>query len=159
MWEFRDQQKPKFSIATVLPVYVLGPQAYDANVSQLTSTASWFASGLQAKKREDLESVIMLNFGVDVRDVARAHIVGAENEAAHGKRLSLSSGVFNADTILTILAEKFPGKSELKPNDPVTPLVPDLVHNKATRAILGDLISPEVSIADAAEQFFRVTGA
>lgn len=158
VWKFRDQYKPKFTIATVMPAFVLGPQAYEANIANLTSTAYFFAGAISAKTREELEKMLPFNLGVDVRDVARAHITAAEDKSAHGKRLSLSAGVFNADTILTVLNDKYPGKSALKPNDPVTPAGQNIVDNKETRTILGDLISPEQSIAEAIEQHVRVAG-
>ncbi|KAG7194490.1 uncharacterized protein KQ657_004705 [Scheffersomyces spartinae] len=152
VWKFRDEHQPKFTIATILPSFVTGPQAFAANLKNLSSTSALFAAAINAKTREELEACIPFPLAIDIRDVARAHISAAENVKANGQRLILSNGTFNADTVLTILNEKYPGKSSLKPNDPVTPTMPDIVDNKLTRSLLGEWIPLVQSLADAIVQ-------
>lgn len=156
VWKFSEEHKPKFTIATILPSVVLGPQAYEGNIKNLTSSASFFASAINSKSREELEAAIPFPYGIDVRDVARAHIFAAEDSRADGKRLSLSNGVFNADTILTILNEKYPGKTLLKPHNPPTPLALDLFNSESTQALIGKFLSLEKSIEDSLAQHVKV---
>lgn len=158
VWKFHDEQKPNFTVTTVLPSLVLGPQAYEASVADLRSTASFFEKAIKSKTTEELQAAFPFSFGVDVRDVARAHIYAAENPKADGKRLSLSSGTFNTDVILKILNDKYPGKTSLRPNDPIIPPPSDIADNKRTRELLGDLIEPAKSIEDAIDQHVKVAG-
>lgn len=155
VWKFRDEYKPKFSVVTVLPSFVLGPNAYVADLKNLTSTGATFSKYINAKTREELEEMLQFPSGVDIRDVVNAHVFAAENELANGKRLVCHSGTYNADLVLTILNEKFPGKTNLKPSEQSSSQVPDVIDNKATKALLGEFISIEQSITDAIDQLVK----
>lgn len=156
VWKFRDEYKPKFTVATILPSLVLGPQAYDGNITNLTSSASFFAKAINASSREELEASLPFPYGIDVRDVARAHIFAAEDLKADGKRLSLSNGSINADSILTVLNKVYPEKTTLKAHNPPAPLPTNIFDSERTQNLLGKFLALDKSISDSLEQHVKV---
>lgn len=155
VWKFRNEQKPSFTITTILPSLVFGPQAYEGSIFHLTSSASVFESAIKSKTKEEMEAALAFPYVIDIRDVVKAHIFAAENEQADGKRLSLSNGVVNADTILKILNDNFPEKTTLKANDPAKPAPINLFNSQRTQALLGPFISPEKTVIDTIEQLIK----
>ncbi|KAG7193539.1 uncharacterized protein KQ657_000608 [Scheffersomyces spartinae] len=81
--------------------FVLGPQAYEGILKNLTSTSYFLAGAINAKTREKFDANLAFNLVTDIRDVARAHIFAPEKEKTNGKRLPVSNDTFSFDTILT----------------------------------------------------------
>lgn len=79
----------------------LGPQAYEGNLKNLTSTSYFLAGAINAKTREKFDANLAFNLVADIRDVTRAHIFAPEKETTNGKRLPVSNDTFSFDTILT----------------------------------------------------------
>lgn len=65
-----------------------------------------------------LTRLLIGNF-IDVRDVARAHIIDFEKDASQGKRLLLAEGLFTTQSILVLICKDFPQlDSPLPKGDP-----------------------------------------
>ena len=101
---------------------------------------------------------------VDVRDVAKAHLVAFEKDEAKEQRLFLTSGPFTQQTILDILHTNFSSEAQHVPigepgSDREEVKKRATLNNDKTRKLLGfELISVEQSIADSAKQILEVEG-
>ncbi|ODV86131.1 hypothetical protein CANARDRAFT_6625 [[Candida] arabinofermentans NRRL YB-2248] len=116
-WNYIEEVKPNFSVVTIAPGFAAGPQAFDEDAAAgvQASTSGFVASWLDLTPSSDIPD---LDFQiVDVRDVAKAHILGFELDAAQGERLIAASEGFNANVILEIIKKNFP---EYKDKLPVT---------------------------------------
>lgn len=109
-------EKPNFTLSTVNPVYVFGPQAFEIkDRSQLNTSAEIVNSVLKLNKDSQV-SPNLTGYFIDVRDVAKAHISSFENKEIIGKRLLLACSAFSTQSVLDIIRNDFP---TLKENLPV----------------------------------------
>ncbi|KAK6457866.1 protein induced by osmotic stress [Scheffersomyces xylosifermentans] len=158
-WEFVKTKKPSFSLTVVNPVYVFGPQAKDEEAAgSLNLTAEIVASTLRLKKDDEIPQEA--GHFVDVRDVARAHVVAFEKDEAKGQRIIVYTEKFSSQRILNIIRKNFP---ELRERLPIgKPENVDLsglanLQNVKSRKLLGfEQRSLEDSVVSAVKQSLRV---
>ncbi|GEQ68783.1 hypothetical protein JCM33374_g2452 [Metschnikowia sp. JCM 33374] len=159
-WDFYKEKQPAFSLNYVNPVLVFGPQAFDEDVKpELNASAEIINSIL--KLTPDSPVPGPASVGVDVRDVARAHLVAFENDLPN-ERLLLFSEKYSGQGFLDIINESFPS---LKGKLPVgTPGHEDTdklcqIDNRKTRETLGfPLLDLKTSVVDTVGQILRVRG-
>lgn len=156
-WDFVKQEKPNFALTSVNPSFVFGPQAYASEIKDSLNTSSEIINSI-LKLGPDGKLPPTRGGFVDVRDVAKAHVVAFEKPEAHGKRLVLNSGRFSAQTIVDVLNNEF---EELKGKIPVGVPGSDKeavaglckVDTSKTELILGfDLIDIKTSVIDTVRQ-------
>ncbi|KAM9904346.1 hypothetical protein OXX79_002805 [Metschnikowia pulcherrima] len=159
LWDFVKTEKPNFKVNVVNPVYVFGPQAFDAEVKgELNFSAEIINKLLKLKPDSDVPS----DQGgfVDVRDVAKAHLAAFEKGFSN-ERLFMVSERFAGQDLLDILNENFPS---LKGKIPVgKPGAGEEVKagrckldNSKTRELLGfPLIDLKTCVVDSLNQIFR----
>lgn len=163
-WEFVKEQKPAFVLSTVNPVLVFGPQPTDHFSTEKLNTSSEVINAILKIKNPQDEVAPYNSVGVDVRDVAKAHLVAFEKDEAKNQRLFLTSALFTQQTILDVLHKQFPKQTENVPVGKPGSGQEDIdtrakKNNDKTRKILGfELISVEQSIADSARQILQVEG-
>ncbi|QFZ26176.1 Putative NADPH-dependent methylglyoxal reductase [Clavispora lusitaniae] len=163
-WDFVEQEKPNFVLSTVNPVYVFGPQAFDALVTDSLNTSAEVINGVLKAKGSDAEIPKVNAFAVDVRDVADAHIAAFEKNEAKSKRLLLSAGPFTQQTILDVLHKDFPDKTKAipagNPGEDKEAIKNFLtLDNSWTKSVLGfKLKTVEESIHDTVAQIFKLKG-
>ncbi|KAI5952494.1 hypothetical protein KGF54_003361 [Candida jiufengensis] len=106
--KFIENEKPNFTIASILPPYVLGPQAFEVkDKSQLNFSAELVNKVLKLKPDDKIPEFV--GFFVDVRDVAHAHIKAIESsKETNGKRIATDAGSFTNEIIATIINKHFP---------------------------------------------------
>ncbi|KAK6458399.1 protein induced by osmotic stress [Scheffersomyces xylosifermentans] len=157
-WEYVKENKPQYTLSTVNPVFVLGPQAKDEEAKgDLNATAEYIDAVYKLKKDDKIPE--SAGHFVDVRDVAKAHVIAFEKDEAQGKRLITYTENFNSQLILNIIRKNFPGLRERLPVG--NPENVDFSHfaevdDAKSRAILGDeRISLEQSVKDTIEQALR----
>lgn len=163
-WEFVKENKPKFVLSTVNPVYVFGPQAFASTIKGTLNTSAEIINSI-LKLKPDSEIPSNIGGFVDVRDVAEAHLVAFEQEAVKNKRLLLFQERFNLQEVLDIVHEYFgkyvdsripigkPGSGEAKFKTLAT------IDNDKTRKILGHpLIGLKKSVRDTIQQILDVNG-
>lgn len=119
---FVKEQSPNFTLTTVNPPYVLGPQKFEeALVNPTLNTSAEYVNKLLAIKPDNEEFQSQPSgLAVDVRDVAKLHVLPLENEKLAGARLFPTNGAFIGQSILDIIHKNFPeldgkvgkGKSE-----------------------------------------------
>jgi nucleoside-diphosphate-sugar epimerase len=99
-WEMHDQQD-RWSLVTINPGFVLGPSLSKRLDGASTSFVKTFAEG-------NLKSgVPALYFGiVDVRDLARAHVLAGLKEDAKGRNIAVSE-TLSMKEMGQVLQEKF----------------------------------------------------
>ncbi|PSK36521.1 hypothetical protein C7M61_003994 [Candidozyma pseudohaemuli] len=161
-WDFVKEEKPDFVISTVNPTYVFGPQPTNSFQStQLNTSSEVINTILKIKGTEEKVNPVNAS-AVDVRDVAKAHLVAFEKDEAKNQRLLLNSGLFTQQTILDVLHVEFPSESQHVPigtpgSDREEIKKRATLNNDKTRKILGfELISVEQSIKDSAKQILEV---
>lgn len=103
-WDFIKEEKPKFTLTTVCPGYIFGPgKALDPNALN-TSNETIVTRALDTKPDQTQEPMAMVF--VDVRDCAKAHILGLSRKLDN-QRLFLATSKFCTQQLLDI-ANKLP---------------------------------------------------
>lgn len=163
-WDFVKIEKPNFTLSTVCPAYIFGPQAFDENVKgTMNYSAEIINSIIKLSPDDKLPS--LTGGMVDVRDVAHGHIVAIEKDEAAGKRIWTDAGTFCSQSIADILYDNFAElRGKIPRGQPGTgPEIMAKECNKhdssKSKALLGfELISLEKSVVDTAAQIAKVTG-
>ncbi|KAG5351252.1 hypothetical protein C0989_007228 [Termitomyces sp. Mn162] len=95
-WQFYEDNKTGISwdLSVLNPSYVFGPPVHELKSSDAlgTSLRLWYDVVVVGGQTEDFLKT-GLAF-IDVRDVAEAHVLALENEAAGGERIIISAGPF-----------------------------------------------------------------
>ncbi|OBA22480.1 NAD(P)-binding protein [Metschnikowia bicuspidata var. bicuspidata NRRL YB-4993] len=163
VWEFIETQSPKFTVNFVNPVLVFGPQAFDAEVTPELNTSSEIVNGLLKLDAESQVPEIASVF-VDVRDVARAHLVAFESKMPN-VRLLLYASKFTAQGIMDIIKQTADLLMESLPmgnpgSGPCAEAKICHIDNSKTRALLGfKLINLRTSVVDTVAQIVRARNA
>ncbi|RCK67802.1 putative NADPH-dependent methylglyoxal reductase GRP2 [Candida viswanathii] len=157
-WDFLKNEKPTFTLTTVNPAYVFGPQAFEIkDKSQLNTSAELINAVLKLNKDSDLGEN-NTGYFTDIRDVARAHIAGFENPELHGQRLLMVEDGFTSQTLLNQIRKGFPQLAEKLPvgkpeqADDWKALT-NKVDNSRTRELLGfKFVDLKTSVHDTVAQ-------
>lgn len=108
-WDFVANEKPNFDVATVCPPLVLGPVVHHlATLDNINTSNERIVALLQGKWKEEIPPTGPVQFWVDVRDAARAHVLAMDRPEAGGKRLLTTAGYFSNREILDIVRTNFP---------------------------------------------------
>ena len=107
-WDFVEQEKPGFTLATMNPPLVLGPVLpYLQTLDNLNTSNLRIADILTGKAKDEIPATVTFLW-VDVRDLALAHVRAAELDGAADKRFLVTAGHFNHVQIADILRDHFP---------------------------------------------------
>ncbi|CAR28490.1 hypothetical protein ZYGR_0S01210 [Zygosaccharomyces rouxii] len=163
-WEFLEENKDSvnFKLTTVNPVLVFGPQKFEEDVkSQLNTSNQVINIPLHSKPGDKLNNS-QGNY-IDVRDVAKAHVLAFQKDDLIGERLGLSNGPVNTQGVLEVLNEKFPQLKGKLADGPTPGEVNKTsgasFDNSYTKKILGfPFISLEQSVYDTAAQVLKKEG-
>jgi nucleoside-diphosphate-sugar epimerase len=155
-WDFVQNQKPNFTVTTILPVLVFGPVIHDvASIDDINTSAQLVRDLIQGDYKHELPES-QLSRWVDVRDTAVAHVRAFEVDGAGDKRFLVAGGTFSNREVATILWNHFPA---LRPNLPGPEVKSGgypaagvaKVDNEPSRKILGmEYMSLEESIVSMA---------
>ncbi|EGW33150.1 uncharacterized protein SPAPADRAFT_60453 [Spathaspora passalidarum NRRL Y-27907] len=156
--DFVAKEKVNFGISFINPPYVFGPQAYAIKDKANLNTSNEVVNKL-IKLSKGEEIPVEGSVFVDVRDVARAHLVAFEKDEAISKRLLLVSGSYTLDTIANIINKKFPHTTVPKGDESRNSEITKAIHkfdNSRTQKILGFEFKPlEESIVDTVGQIYN----
>ncbi|CCH44436.1 putative oxidoreductase [Wickerhamomyces ciferrii] len=108
--EYVAENKPSWTLTTVNPGYVFGPQKFDDVLvnPNLNTSAEIVNKLLKADPSATNAFTEPVGPGVDVRDVAKLHVVAIENDELAGKRLIGFESSFSGQTILNSIHKHFP---------------------------------------------------
>ena len=152
--EFVEKEKPHFTVSTVHPVYVFGPQAFDLEAKGELNLTNGIVSSLLALKA-DQNGEVPTTSGpfVDVRDVAAAHIIEIE-KPSNGLRVITYSEGFSSQKILNIINKNFPELNLIKGTPTENLSGGENVDDAKSKAYLGlKNITLEKSVVDLIKQF------
>lgn len=154
-WEFMEQEKPNFTLNTVNPVYVFGPQAFTSGANRdVLNTSSELISGYAKLTKDDAIPETSGNF-VDVRDVSKLHIYAIEHDVKDFRYFATSAG-FDSQDVVDLLNAKVPqlkGKLPVgKPGTGKGEFYSSFIDNTKTKELYGEFISFEKSILDSVNQ-------
>ncbi|CAH2354474.1 putative NADPH-dependent methylglyoxal reductase Grp2p [[Candida] railenensis] len=154
--EFVEKEKPNFTVSTVHPVIVFGPQAFDSEAKGELNITNTFISGLlNLKASEGAELPPSDGPFVDVRDVAAAHLIEIE-KPSNGLRVLTYSEGFTNQKLLNILNKNFPELDLIKGSPTENLVGGDKIRDAKSREYLGlNYISLEKTVVDTIKQFLE----
>lgn len=164
-WDFLEENKDKvkFTLNTINPVYVFGPQKFDSDVTKQLNTScefiNQFVHGTQDTPIGELSGQY-----IDVRDVAKAHLLAFQNDEIKGQRLLLANGNFSLQDIVDQLNEDFGVlKGKIPVGNPHTGAqynkIGCSINNEKTKKTLGfEFASFKKTIDDTAAQILKHDG-
>ncbi|EMC92843.1 hypothetical protein BAUCODRAFT_37757 [Baudoinia panamericana UAMH 10762] len=107
-WDFIEQEKPNFTLATMCPPLVLGPIIhYLQSLDSLNTSNERIRDIIQGKAKDEIAPTGTFIW-VDVRDLAMCHVLAMEKEDAANKRFFITAGYFSNKEIAEIIAKNFP---------------------------------------------------
>lgn len=154
-WDYVRDNKPNFDLVTVNPPMVFGPIVHHLDdVSGINTSNERFVNAVTGvwKKAGEVPNQGPILIWVDVRDVAKAHVLaGLEKPEVGGHRLLCTAGFYTNNKIYEILQKNFPEYSEqlsgLKPSEELKEHFQ--IDNSETQKLLGiDWIPLEKSVVD-----------
>ncbi|KAI9038433.1 SDR family oxidoreductase [Aspergillus affinis] len=117
-WNFVENEKPNFDIATINPPLVLGPVVHYLNSLDGINTSNSRISNLIRGNDKDKLPPTGTFLWVDVHDVALAHVRAIEVPEAGGQRFFLTAGLYSNKQIVDIIRESHPELDDkLPPKD------------------------------------------
>ncbi|TIB82311.1 NAD(P)-binding protein [Wallemia mellicola] len=153
-WEYVALAKTSFDIATVNPAVIFGPPKQQiSSTDQLNTSTAMFYNFLIGKQ----QSLGAAGNFVDVRDVAKTHLLALMKEVAGGQRFLSNSdkGGFTWQDVADVLHEKLPNddivKNRVLRGSPGTGVNVKQMgfSNKKAQELLGQSFTPfEVSVLD-----------
>ncbi|EGW32543.1 uncharacterized protein SPAPADRAFT_153619 [Spathaspora passalidarum NRRL Y-27907] len=154
-WEFANS-RVNFSLSTVLPGGTFGPLVFDSDVADPMPSTSDYPIRLLKLRRDDPIPEFGAGF-IDVRDLAQAHILVMESEAARGKRVVVEAEMVDNHIMLDIIRRNFPQFRDKLPEcnpDSSQFIEPDIAQS---RKILSGLEFTPISktVVDAVTQVLR----
>ncbi|KAF2849307.1 putative NAD dependent epimerase/dehydratase [Plenodomus tracheiphilus IPT5] len=113
-WKWRDEHKPKFTMAALNPVMVIGPALIPPNSPESVAESYQLIYEVYAGA-SNLKPMFMLPQVVDVRDVAQLlRAIIEKPEQTNGERYIASSAVGHPQAIADILREELKDEAALK---------------------------------------------
>lgn len=109
-WHFMKERKDdiKFGLSTICPTRVFGPRKFDEDIDDISFIANEPIYDLLHSEPDKEFNTDFFGEFVDVRDLAKAHLVAFQKDSAIGQRLVVSAGRFDSQKIVEILNHTFP---------------------------------------------------
>ncbi|TGJ88146.1 hypothetical protein E0Z10_g672 [Xylaria hypoxylon] len=156
-WDFKENEKPNFDVATINPPFVFGPVVHNLSSLADINTSNGNLVGLIVGKWKSEIPATGVHLFVDVRDVAKAHVEAMERPEAGGNRYLVAAGRFTNKDFVPIVRKNFPQLADKLPEDSVPggdypggsiDNVYKFDNSKATKELGLDWISLEQSVVD-----------
>jgi len=106
-WDYMKENKPAFTLSTILPGVLYGPatQPFDYATAGITGTNRYIYMVLFTKQDPSTMTRVP---PVDVRDVAHAHLLAAENPKADGERFIVTQTAFHPSQYVPFFKKQYP---------------------------------------------------
>ncbi|CEP24189.1 unnamed protein product [Cyberlindnera jadinii] len=161
-WNFVRDNDVNFSVTTITPAYILGPQYFDKNAGakKLNQSNQLITNILDWNPNQPFVNNTRTGLCVDVRDVAALHIIPLEKPGVEGHRLFPASGLFTDQDILNIINENFP-QLRLPTGEPDDTENPFGYSNEKTVELVGgyDFIPLKKQVVDTVQQILDARAA
>ncbi|KAL8783610.1 MAG: hypothetical protein Q9195_009331 [Heterodermia aff. obscurata] len=147
-WDFVNDKKPNFTLATICPPMVYGPLGDDASLAHLNTSSADIYRLMDGSAKEPGHTGFPAY--ADVRDTAEAHVKAYEHPKSN--RYLITGGNFQYRDVCKIIKRVLPAYASKVPDPEATPEVETFkVDNSHARRELGiDFIPLEQTIGDAA---------
>lgn len=157
VWQFVKHEIPRFTVTTILPGVVFGPQAFsNFDKDGLNYSSEVINKLLKLKPHNEVPQGAGLF--VDVRDCAKAHIVAFQKDDAANKRLFAVAGRYNNQEVIDIIRSNFDELDQILPKGnpedakKYSPRL-DRYDQSVTRSVLDfEFIGLEKSVVDTVTQ-------
>ncbi|KAJ3091206.1 methylglyoxal reductase (NADPH-dependent) gre2 [Physocladia obscura] len=108
-WDFVQSTNPTFDLVVINPPIIFGPIIHPcASPSQLNTSVKMVAD-FYLHNTKEIDPLAAAGC-IDVRDVARAHVLALTTPRASGQRILISSGPFTQEMLVKVLEKHFPGR-------------------------------------------------
>jgi len=156
-WDFVEKEKPGFSLSTVCPPMVLGPNQQVVDSLDNLNTSSSTVWALISGKTKEIPSADF-PVGTDVRDIAKAHVLAASLDVARGQRYLTIAFHYNNEQAADVLRKAFPDKADRIPAGEVKPLDPHFAtdSSKAEKELGITWIPFDKCVTDTATKLFAI---
>jgi nucleoside-diphosphate-sugar epimerase len=157
-WDFVENVKPGFDITTLLPPLVYGPnENFLDNMSSLNTSSA----NLYQLFNDSTNELPPTNFPalVDVRDLARAHLLAYESEKAANQRYLISAMPFNYQQVVDIIRKSFPELRNTTPEGNPSQPLPEVFkvdNSKSVRELVMTYRSLEQIIVDSVKRLEEI---
>ncbi len=137
-FDFVEKHHPTFSISTICPPMVYGPNAHSVSNLDHLNTSSADMYRLVNGSEKTVPDTAFFAF-VDVRDVAEAHRLAYEAPKANGQRYFVTGGNYTYQQIVDIIRREFPEVRDRTPEGQTGAPMPDVykVSNEKAKKELG----------------------
>lgn len=164
-WEFLESNPDvKFDLNTVNPPFIFGPQFFDEDAARegLNTSASVIGNLLKTNPNDTKLFNGLALCAVDVRDVAKFHVLSLQHPEIIKQRLFPSASRFSEQGILNIINEKIPQlNGKIAKGDPSgeSSIKTPRFNNELSVKLLGDyeFIPLEKQVTDAVNQILNAT--
>jgi nucleoside-diphosphate-sugar epimerase len=149
-WDYVEKNKPNFTIATINPPMIYGPNEHKVESLDKLNTSSVQIYDLINGKSKEVPGNRVWGFA-DVRDVGQAHLRAYERPEAGGQRFLIATGNFSFQQMCDIIRKEFPELREKTPKGNEGAPLPDVYRYDASKAkkVLGmEFISLEQCVKD-----------
>ena len=115
-WDFVKKEKPQFSIATLCPPLVFGPINPRLQTLDSLNTSNERVRDMLAGKMKDKLSPTGTYIWIDVRDLAKLHVLAMEKPEAGNQRFFTTAGLFCNEEVVEVIATEFPEYKDKLPS-------------------------------------------
>ena len=153
-WDFVENKKPNFDIATICPPMIYGPLEHDASLDHLNTSSADIYRMMNGSQKEPGPTAFPAF--ADVRDVGEAHVRAYENP--QGGRYFITTGNFQYPDVCEIIKKALPAYASKVPDPSSTEKVETYkVNNEHARKVLGMTFTPlDQTISDTAKSLARL---
>ena len=158
-FDFVNTKCPNFTISTICPPIIYGPNAHSVSDLSRLNTSSADIYRLMNRSTKEVPPTAFWAFA-DVRDVARAHRLAYELSKAANQRYFITSGNYSYQQICDVIREQVPEikdrVQEGKPGSGLGAKVYKVSNVKARKELGMTFRSLQESIVDSTEVVDRV---
>ncbi|KAN0116832.1 NAD(P)-binding protein [Hyaloscypha variabilis] len=108
-WKFMEIRKPSFDLISINPAWLIGPFLHHVEVPSALGESLRECYCNFARKEDNLPPTIV-QYWVDVRDAAKAHVLALEDSEANGRYLVVSRDKFDWKKAFEGIRDRFPDK-------------------------------------------------
>ncbi|KAI8621483.1 hypothetical protein BC830DRAFT_1094171 [Chytriomyces sp. MP71] len=133
-WQFKkDHPDASFDLVIINPPFIFGPHIHPCAKPDSLNTSVKMVYDFYTGTTKEVNPLMAAGC-VDVRDVAKAHVLAIANGASGGNRFLVSSGPFTQEALVEVLKKRFPGREYATGTTTGVP-VPEL--NRKSKEVLG----------------------
>ncbi len=153
-WEFVENHKPHFDIATICPPMIYGPLEHDASLDHLNTSSADIYRLMNGSQKEPGPTAFPAF--ADVRDVGEAHVRAYENPQS--SRYFIAAGNFQYPDVCEIIKKALPAYASKVPDASLTAKAETFkVNNEHAKKDLGiRFIQLDQTISDTAKSLARL---